>query len=867
MLLALVGCFMILASLSRAQEAADLSATVDAPLAMEPDDEAERTISFSFRKMPWDKVLYWVADINDLSFNLWYQPEGTLTLVDADKKYTPKEALDEVQGHLLAEGYTLLQRYKTLYILDVQETIDQKLIRDLLLETPVADLDQRGTFELTKARFSLKSITAETAKDQIQQLIGPSGSIITVPLARQIVVVDTGENLRRIKATFDTIEEQLGTGVKAFRLKNSSADEVVAVAKPLLGIEDDESGNDDISLSVGTKGQTVYATGTPDKISIVQQVVQQVEQMAAGGTERIYFKSHPVKRGDPKTVLGVVQTMLSSDPQVRLDSGVDNILAYATVDQHQAIDDTIAEIELAPARLEVIPLRKNSPLTAVALVERIFVKEDDESSPIIDAMFDPDQLVVRGSEAQIEQIRQLLSSIGERIRQPGMSRGPESRVLPIDESTFPEAMEVLRRMWPEVGNGNRIRVMELPRQPLIRTVPREGVDGGGGEEPPVDKDDESTTSHSKTQTLYVQRAQTQSVLKNESAPDVILTLTPDGLRVISEDLDALDALEDLFNDVGLSKRSNFHLFHLKHIEAEEAKTLLTSLFSGGDTLEVDDSEADDSRSGVLGLMGASSGGIAPTMITDVRLNRLWVKGTVGQIQDVKEYLNEIDVESGPVEVETNPKPDYIPVFYQNAEDIVEILKSLYADRIIQPNQQGRGRGEIGRGGPFGFGGGAGATTAAGETPKMTLAADPTSNLVIVSAPGPLLKEVEEVVRELDVRAEAAPTEQFFVGRLTSGASPSVIKNALKGSYGDIIQTEGDGITVEESRGSNNNQSASSTFSPDSQRRAAFIQMLRGGGGPSFGGRGSSFGRGGGGPISGGASGRSGGGRGGGGRGR
>lgn len=843
------GSFGGTATAQDAPDALDAQAVAEALDGGDAEVDVPNKVKFSFSKTPWEQVLQWIADQNELSFNMWSEPKGTLTLTDSEREYTPREALDEVNGHLLAQGYTLLRRNKTLYILDLETEIDQKLVRDLLLETPLEDLDKLGNFELSKVRFQMSAITAEAGKEQVQQLIGPQGSIITVPLARQLLITETGENLRRIRDTLETVERQLGADVKAFRLKNATADEVVTVAKRLLGIAEEENKDEGntVFISEGTNGKTVYAKGTPDKIAVVAQVVEQVEEMAAAsGKGDHHFKSHPVKRGDPQLVLRVAQTMLSSDPTVRLSAGVDNILAYASTEQHQRIDGAIAEIELAPTELAVIPLRRTDPLTAVALIERIFVKEGDESSPIIDAMFDPDQLVIRGSSAQLEQIQELLASIGERVRNASANVGPDTRVLPIDEAALPEALELLRRMWPEVGKGNRIRVVEPPRRPMIRVVPRNDDTEIPSDSATIEERD--TTSLPRTRTLFVQQptvvaqATSADTSRPQRADDIVLFMTPDGLRVVSEDSAALDALEDLFSSVGLSGRSSFNLFHLKHIEADAAETLLVSLLT---TEGASEGAEGSERSGVLGLMSTGSGGgLLPTIITDTRLNRLWVKGTAGQVRQVEELLQVIDVESGPVDVETNPKPSYIPVFYQNAESIVEILQNLYADRLVQANQQSRG----GRGG-FGFGrGGSENQATSDETPKMTVAADPTSNLVIVSAPGPLLKEVEEVVRELDVRAEAAPTEQYVVHRLTSGASPSVIKQALKGSYGDIIQTEGDGIVVEASQsGNSRNSSNTSSQSSSDARRAAFIQMMRGGGSPFGGGRGgsSSFGRGGG----------------------
>ena len=66
------------------------------------------------------------------------------------------------------------------------------------------------------------------------------------------------------------------------------------------------------------------------------------------------------------------------------------------------------------------------------------------------------------------------------------------------------------------------------------------------------------------------------------------------------------------------------------------------------------------------------------MIADNRLNRLFVQGTPSQVRDVAEYLKFVDIEQGPVEVLTMPRPTFIPVFYTGAEEVVNVLKELYA---------------------------------------------------------------------------------------------------------------------------------------------------------------------------------------------
>ena len=200
----------------------------------------ERSVRFSFRYTPWPEVLKWIAEQCELSFNLDYTPKGTFNFVDETRMYTPTEALDEINGALLAKGYTLARRHQSLYIIDLENDLDKKFIRDLLNETSEDELDRRGRFELAKVRFQLRTIEAELAEQQVQNLIGPQGSIVTIPAARQLIVTETGGNLRTIKGILELIQSRAGE-LHSFRLQHANGGRRGSPwAKPLLGIAEDE---------------------------------------------------------------------------------------------------------------------------------------------------------------------------------------------------------------------------------------------------------------------------------------------------------------------------------------------------------------------------------------------------------------------------------------------------------------------------------------------------------------------------------------------------------------------------------------------------------------------------------------------------
>jgi hypothetical protein len=316
------------------------------------------------------------------------------------------------------------------------------------------------------------------------------------------------------------------------------------------------------------------------------------------------------------------------------------------------------------------------------------------------------------------------------------------------------------------------------------------------------------------------------------------------------------------------------VFYLKHISADAASTLVESILSGMESASPtaglsggSSRSRDDSPRGIIGslLEGGSSGassvlGSSASIVADNRLNSLFVQGTPTQIDLIAQLLEVIDLESGPEEVLTNPKPKFIPVYYTSAESVAEVLRQVYATRII-----GEGGSNQGRGGPpqdffrqmRGGGSRGGTTQSQTDQPKMSIGVDAGSNSLIVSAPGPLLKEVEAVVAEIDRRATMDTGEEVAVVTLKR-TNPEAIQQSLSSLFGDMVTTSGTssggrGGTSTSTRG----PAAGGPSPEDMQRRMEFINRMRGafgggapgggfrGGGPGGGFRGGGGGTGGG----------------------
>ena len=434
-------------------------------------------LKFSFRHAPWEEVLEWLAGQADLSFSPDVVPTGTFNYIDEKRSFTTEEAIDLVNSYLLIKGYTVVRKGKMLLVIDLEDEVDAQLVRDLLTETPLSELDQRGEYEITKTRFTVDKIDAAEVEKQINQLLSPVGSIVVMPKAKQILVTETGGTLRTMRGILQSLETTAAaeetSKLHTYQLTVASADEVLAVARPLLGIQAEGNAAEDgsIRISADPLGRTVFATGTPEKIKLVEQIVKSVDSRdgstgAGGVVETPQFMLHPVSTTSSDAVLRVLQTLFVGDPVIRVevDRSTGGILAYAKASQHRSIKATIAEMEQNPERVEVLPLTKTDPTVAALLIEKLFSGTD--KPPVVDGTPEPPQLVVRGTQPQIEQIRQLLDNIGEggRTATASVVNGGKLRMVPMDAET------VHRRGRTHPGNLAQFEVESDPRDRAIRIL-------------------------------------------------------------------------------------------------------------------------------------------------------------------------------------------------------------------------------------------------------------------------------------------------------------------------------------------------------------------------------------------------------------
>lgn len=384
--------------------------------------------------------------------------------------------------------------------------------------------------------------------------------------------------------------------------------------------------------------------------------------------------------------------------------------------------------------------------------------------------------------------------------------------------------------------------------------------------------------------------------------DIVVTLTPTGMIIASDDPNALAEFEEMMRtliDQTSLGSDQPTVFWLKYAKAAEAASTITKILGGASDTSSSSVGGGGSvlselgggmLGGLLGIGGSSSSGSSGPVLTttgsvsiipDARLNALIVQANSVDMQMIEMVLEVIDREESPEDVQTVSRPQLIPVIYQDANDVATIIKGVYAERMGGQNES-RGRQQPSpedfinalRGG----GGGRGGSRQEDQGSKpatINVAVDAKSNSLIVSAPPQDVDDIRQLVEAIDAGGVASE-ETVEIVALGGNLKPEVVQKSLESILGPqakasttaTASTSSPSQQPSSSSSSSSNSGSSQSSSDDIQRRIEFFRALRGGGGggPSGGFGGGGFGGFGGGGFGGGGfggrGGDSGGGRGG-----
>lgn len=488
------------ASDSKASDGTESGAMNQEPPAARTKPSDELTINF--QAAPWQQVLKWLADQADLSLQVDTFPTGTFTYRDPYRTYSVAQTMDICNSVLLNKGYTLVRRQRLLIVVDLEQEISADVVRELAELVAPEELESRGEYELLKTLFIVSRMSPEEAEKEINKLLGPQGSVVSFPTSGQLLVTETAGKLRTIQEMIKRTEDPntaRGSTITTVPLKNISAEEVLMVARPLLGLKEGENVSEKLSVSTDTFGTTIFATGSMDNVQKLKDLAEQLDKAGStetsnvGATETPFIKSHRIMGTDPDTAYKVMQNLLAGMPDVlmSLDAKSNQLIIQARKSEHDLVEKTLKEISGQNENFEVVPLQKLEPETVILAVNKFFGgsgdgKEASATGPIVDGDSVNRTLWVKGSATQIEQVKNLVTQL-EGNSTETEKLGDKVRMLPLTGRAADRALEQVEALWQATQNKNKIRVV-TPATRGASSLPRRSVSGEvpsrarGGEE-------------------------------------------------------------------------------------------------------------------------------------------------------------------------------------------------------------------------------------------------------------------------------------------------------------------------------------------------------------------------------------------------
>ncbi len=777
-----------------------------------PAREGPNELRFSFEGTPWRDVIRWLAQESELALHVGELPTGSLTYSDPNP-FTEQAAIDRVNLFLLPQGFTLVRSGQLLSVINLGDPRSRQQLDSIAKQVTVQELDALSGHEVVKCLFPLGEIKAEDAVAELSplNLMAPPSVFAKT---NQLMITDTANKLKNVKAilgAFETTTLDNGTVVKSFSLEHVDAEDILVVARPHLGLATGEMIGIDVSLSADLQGKHIFVTGVEDKVKLIENLVNSLDKKATNGGDPdglAELKSHSVQGGNVETVYNVLLTLLAGKSvRLSMDEKAGSIVALASPEVQKEIAATVTQLQASVADFEAIPLKTIDPYFAISLLEEMLdlpdpltwdEDEDDrdlEDIPKIDADPGNMRLFVRAKRHQIDQIKKII----EKIDVNGGGASDLLRVLPLRGKQAELVLETAAKFWRQ-ENPVVLYESATPLQPMKteRTV------------------NEEAPSRQAKSPVAARKSQLQSSGRwlagkvDSQQPMIRCQLTQRGLLLQSDDSQALDRFEELIRTISGpldSLPSPPIVFYLKFAKPVDALRTLADLIDGENAAK--QGEAGSlvngyvaSSTGVLGSYLTTRDGATSlisdtlTVVADTRLNRLIAQGSAADIERDENYLKIIDKETSITSIETYGVSHVIELKNTRASEVAAALREAYAGRIAGTTGAAATAGKAAPAKPTPAKSKAADKNAKGDEksggaardlePKMTVAVHEASNSLIVTAPEPLFRQVEQLALQIDARgrrtievlgpvsspAIEAMLQEVFSGQLNVGGSRS-----------------------------------------------------------------------------------------------
>ncbi|MCP4194619.1 MAG: hypothetical protein GY768_28765 [Planctomycetaceae bacterium] len=579
----------------------------------------------------------------------------------------------------------------------------------------------------TEARAYPFRVADVAAALQVLKSLLPNAVIAADVPNRILVATATAEEHAKIAATVKEmdVDNDRKPTLQSYSLGPANSESVFQSLRQLY------DGNPLVALSFDAANRTLFVKAPVQEHLTIAKIVSQMGNVAKDDGNR-QLVVYPLNLADP-SLLATLKTLVDrpSEPtDLILDDRSRRLVAVANERQHGMIKTTLDQLKGAEAVVEVFPLQTVDPFAVELAIDRLF--EDELNRPIANGDTETQQLFVRGTSEQIEEIRKLLSKMGELPTELASQNG--LRVVPF-RGNLKQAIEQIENIWPKL-RSNKFQVIEPQRTERIEAGP--SADEQPQAEPGIDRielDQTQSLQPFKTRVVATEKdraAELNQKESNSNSPAILVVPGQGSVTIMSSDEEALNQAAALFSTLARRNNTdtgagNFAVVTLRNAGARTVAKILDDLFE----------KMPITTRTTLGRV---------SMVADDRLNALVIHGRPADRAVVTELLRVLDSSSVP-DALANARPTIVRLEYSDADRVIEILQGVYETQL----KSGGSRPEIAI--PEGISSEVASVlqqiNASTAGPLLTLQVDRVTNAIVILAPRQLSTEVETLIKQLD----------------------------------------------------------------------------------------------------------------------
>jgi type II secretory pathway component GspD/PulD (secretin) len=430
-------------------------------------------VAITFKDASWDEVLRWVGDINQLTIQVDAPPPGKFTYSEP-RKYTPEEAYDLIHGALLDRGLTMIRKGGLVMVSLLGDDMPWELVPFVpadRLEHIAPHEIVSTTVRLYRTNGSQMAAEIEGVLTPRGRVLGNKVARRLVVQDQAAVCL----GIRDLINSIDPPTDSSGQRVRVYRLTHARAKEVEPIVRELLGpmlappmtgsrgggapggpprgegggpppmmpgmdpsaftnvlfnrkflssftpgyslqgvgqeAPPKEKMPARLSIEAHTNSLSVYAE--EDVLGRVDEIVAALDRASEGdGASPILIKSYTVRSGNAEDVAARLRELLSDTGGLTI-KGIDRVLVVrGTASHHRDVERLMATLTGEDESMAGFRLARRRASDLVPQIERLF-EIDGKSAPRVVADPVENALLVRGSKVQIEQVRKILTELGE----------------------------------------------------------------------------------------------------------------------------------------------------------------------------------------------------------------------------------------------------------------------------------------------------------------------------------------------------------------------------------------------------------------------------------------------------------------------